>query len=175
MRLFLIGYRCTGKTTIGEILARHLKYEFIDTDRLIEHQTGSSILTIVETQGWEKFRQLEKETLLKTNHCFNTVIATGGGIIMDQENRKFIKKNGISIWLEATIDTILFRLNTDSKTSDSRPSLIKDKNLIKETNEIVKLRTPLYEKTAHIKIDVNSRPPEKIVKLIDRRLKNVRQ
>jgi shikimate kinase len=169
MNIFLIGYRCTGKTTIGKILAHRLNFKFLDTDRIVEHTAGSSILHIVETHGWKKFRQIEKKTLFNTKNNKNTVIATGGGIIMDQDNREFIKKNGVSVWLDADIKTILSRLNTDKMTRESRPSLT-DNGLLKETREVLKLRTPLYDQTAHIKINVKFHTPEEIAKIIDRRL-----
>ncbi|SDU62891.1 shikimate kinase AroL [Desulfobacula phenolica] len=174
MKIFLTGYRCTGKTTIGKLLADQLEFDFMDTDRFIEQQTGSSILKIVQTHGWEKFRQIEKKTLLKTKNIKNTVVATGGGIIMDTENREFIKANGVCIWLDADIKTILLRLNRDDKTCDSRPALTTD-DLLKETDELIRQRKPFYENTAHLRIDTSVHSPEEIVNIIDRRLKNVRQ
>ena len=169
MKIFLIGYRCTGKTTIGKRLADRLDFDFLDTDQMIEQEAGSTISQFVETFGWEKFRQIEKKTLLKTKEITNAVVATGGGIIMDPENQAFIKKTGISIWLDADIKTILLRLAGDHNTLESRPPLTSH-DLLKETNELVNLRKPLYEKTAQIKIDVSSYSPEEIVHIIDRRL-----
>ncbi len=174
MKIFLIGYRCTGKTTLGKILAHRLNFDFIDTDRLIEQHLESTILEIIEKQGWEKFRQIEKQTLLDTKKNKNTVIATGGGIIIDHDNQQFIKKNGFCVWLDADIKTIMDRLNTDNKTRTSRPPLT-NKDLFSETNKIVQKRKPLYKNTAHIRIDVSFNTPEEIVNIIDRRLKDVRQ
>lgn len=173
MKIFLIGYRCTGKTTIGKILAHRLNFEFIDTDCLIEQNLGLTIIEIIEKQGWGKFRQIEKKTLLNTKKIQNTIIATGGGIIIDHDNQQFIKKNGLCVWLDADIKTIMTRLNADHKTKTLRPALT-DKDLFEETNEIVKKRNPLYKKTAHIKIDTSFNTPEEIVNIIDRRLKDVR-
>jgi shikimate kinase len=173
MKIFLIGYRCTGKTTLGKILAHRLNFDFIDTDRLIEQSLGLTIREIIEKHGWEKFRQIEKKTLLNTKKNKNTIIATGGGIIIDHDNQQFIKKNGLCVWLDADIKTIMTRLNTDHKTKTLRPALT-DKDLFEETNEIVKKRNPLYKKTAHIKIDTSFNTPEEIVNIIDRRLKDVR-
>ncbi len=174
MKIFLIGYRCTGKTTLGKILAHHLNFAFIDTDRLIEQHLGSTILEIIEKQGWEKFRQIEKQTLFNIKNIEDTVIATGGGIIIDPDNQQFIKKNGFCIWLDADIKTIMVRLNTDNKNRALRPALT-NKDLFSETNEMVKKRDPLYKNTAHIRIDTSFHTPEEIVNIIDRRLKDVRQ
>jgi len=169
MKFFLIGYRCTGKTTIGKILADRLHYDFIDMDRIIEQQTGSIIANLVEAHGWNYFRQIEKEILLNTIKMEDKVISTGGGIITDLENLIFLNKNGYNIWLDADIKTILSRLNSDPSTQASRPSLT-PKNLIEETEELLNARRPLYEKTAHLKIKTDLLTPEEIVTLIERRL-----
>ena len=169
MKIFLIGYRCTGKTTIGKILADRLNFDFFDTDLLIEHVSGLNISQIVEKNGWKKFRVLEKEALFNIKNNEDAVIATGGGIITAPENQNFIKKNGFCVWLDADLKTILHRLKNDNKTCSSRP-LLTNKDLLKETQELISLRKPLYEKTANIRIDVNSHTPEEIVNIIDRRL-----
>ncbi len=173
MKIFLIGYRCTGKTTLGKIFAHRLNFDFIDTDRIIEQNLGSTILKIIETQGWKKFRQTEKQILLDTKKNKNTIIATGGGIILDPDNRQFLKKNGLCIWLDADIKTIMVRLKIDNETKELRPALT-NKNLFAETRQMVKKRTPLYKNTAHIRIDTSFHTPEEIVNIIDRRLKDVR-
>ena len=169
MKIFLIGYRCTGKTTIGKILADRLNFDFFDTDLLIEHVSGLNISQIVEKYGWKKFRRLEKDILFNTKKNEDAVIATGGGIITAPENQNFIKKNGFCVWLDADLKTILHRFNNDNKTCLSRPSLT-NKDLLKETKELISLRKPLYEKIANIRIDVSSHTPEEIVNIIDRRL-----
>ena len=174
MKIFLIGYRCTGKTTIGKILAKGLNFDFVDTDQFIEQKTGSNIRQIVEKQGWDRFRLLEKETILNTKNYKNIVIATGGGCIIDPDNVKFIKKSGFSIWLDADIKTILKRLGSDSRTSLSRPPLT-DNNLVTETKELLNLRNPLYKKGAHVRIDTTIHNPKEIVNIIYRRLKDVGQ
>ena len=169
MKLYLIGYRCAGKTTIGKRLAVHLNYDFTDTDRLVEQHTGLSVTEIVKQSGWNRFRQLEKKMLFTTQNCKNMIIATGGGIIIDPENRQFIKENGTCVWLEAELKTILHRLSCDDKTPEIRPSLTQQP-LLKENREVLTYRKPLYEQTAHITIDTTGLTPEEIVHMIDRRL-----
>ena len=169
MKIFLIGYRCTGKTTIGKFLAHRLNFNFFDTDLLIEQVSGLNISQIVEKFGWKKFRRLEKENLFDIKDNEDAVIATGGGIIIDPENQDFIKKNGFCVWLDADLKTILHRLNTDKKSKETRPALTHH-NIIKETDEGLNLRRPLYEKTSHIKIDTTCHTPKKIVNMINRRL-----
>ena len=174
MKIFLIGYRCTGKSTIGKILARGLNFDFFDMDQIIEQKTGSNIRQIVEKQGWNRFRFLEKQTILNTKNYDNIVIATGGGIVIDPDNVKFIKNSGFSIWLDADIKTIIKRLKSDEKTLSSRPSLTNN-NLLKETKELLNIRNPLYKKSAHARIDTTIHNPEEIVNIIYRRLKDVGQ
>ena len=174
MNFFFIGYRCTGKTTIGQILAKRINFNFIDIDQTIEIESGLNIAQIVESKGWSKFRLLEKQTLLNINHTQNLVIATGGGIVTDPDNLNFILKNGFCIWLDAGIKTILDRLKSDVKTSSSRPSLTDD-DLIEETKKLLKLRKPLYDKCSRMKIDTTDKTTEEIVDIISRRIENVRQ
>jgi shikimate kinase len=169
MNIYLIGYRCTGKTTIGKILADHLHHDYLDMDQAIEQQTGSTISDLVQTHGWEYFRRIEKEILLKTREINDTVVSTGGGIVTDPENLNFLTTAGYTIWLDADIRTILSRLNSDPVTFSSRPSLT-DKNLIDETEELLNLRRPLYAKAAHLKIETGLHTPEEIIALIERRL-----
>ncbi len=169
MNIYLIGYRCTGKTTIGKILSERLHHDFLDMDQTIEQQTGSTISDLVRTHGWAYFRQVEKETLLKTREIKDTVVSTGGGIVTDPENLIFLNKNGFTIWLDVDMEMILSRLHSDPSTWSSRPSLT-DKNLIDETEELLSLRRPLYAKAAHLKIETGLRTPEEILTLIERRL-----
>ncbi len=169
MIIFLIGYRCTGKTTIGKILADSLNHGFLDMDRMIEQQTGSTIRKLVDTHGWEYFRQIEKKMLFNTVTMKDAVISTGGGIIMDSENVIFLNTYGYTIWLDAGINTILARLNSDPLTHSSRPSLTL-KDLREETEELLEIRKPLYEMAAQFKLETDFYTPKEIVTLIKRRL-----
>lgn len=174
MKIFLIGYRGTGKTTLGKRLAHRLNLNFMDTDQLIEQYLELSIMDIIKTRGWDKFRQIEKQTLFNTEKDENAIIATGGGIVMDPDNQQFMNQNGFCIWLDADIDTILFRLQSDHANNKSRPALT-HKSLLAETDEMLKKRNPLYHHTAHMRIDTRFHPPEEMVDIIERRLKDVWQ
>ena len=169
MKIFLLGYRCTGKTTIGKILAERIHHGFLDMDQTIEQQTGSSISDLVRAHGWDYFRRIEKEILLKTREMEDTVVSTGGGIVTDPENLDFLNAAGYIIWLDADIKTILSRLNSDPVTLSSRPSLTA-KRLAEETEEVLNIRRPLYEKSAHLRIETGLSTPKEIVTLIERRL-----
>jgi len=165
----MIGYRCTGKTTVGKILAQRLAHDFLDMDQAIEQQTGSTIADLVRTQGWDYFRRIEKKMLFKTGEMEDTVVSTGGGIVTDPENLVFLKTAGFTIWLDADIGTILSRLDSDPVTLASRPSLTA-RNLAEETEEMLNIRRPLYAGAAHLKIETGLSGPHEIAALIERRL-----
>jgi len=169
MRVFLIGYRCTGKTTVGKILAKRIAHGFLDMDQAIEQQTGSTIADLVRDQGWAYFRRIEKEMLFKTREMEDTVVSTGGGIVTDPENLDFLNTAGYTIWLDADIHTILSRLHSDPVTLSSRPSLTA-KSLAEETEEVLNIRRPLYAGAAHLKLETGLSGPDEIAALIERRL-----
>ncbi len=99
MNIVLIGYRGAGKSAVGEKLAARLGKEFVDADDLLEKREGRRIREIVESQGWQYFRALEKEILSEVAARDNLVIAPGGGAVLDMANVKALQKNGLIIWL----------------------------------------------------------------------------
>ncbi len=117
--IILTGMRGTGKTTLGTVLAAHLGWNFMDLDEWIEQKSGKSGHELVMNEGWEKFRALEKEAVAACNELEKTVIATGGGTLMDEDNAARLKKNGIVILLIAEFAT----LQKNLAESHARPSL----------------------------------------------------
>lgn len=181
MKIFLIGYRCTGKTTIGSVLANILNYSFLDIDKQIESESGSSIASIVKRSGWQEFRKLEKQALIKTSDQKNIIVSTGGGIVLDIENRTFLKNSDFPIWLYAKKDVIINRLRKDENTLLSRPSLLDTKSLENnlenesfenETDILILQREPLYSEITKIKFDTSIKTPEEIAQMIKRRILN---
>ncbi len=173
MNIYLIGYRCTGKTTIGRLLSSDLDRLFVDTDEKIESKIGTSISHFVSEHGWSQFRKIEKDVLFNSNEDTNCVISTGGGIILDPENQSFIKANGFCCWLTAGLNTILNRLKSDENSANQRPSLTAN-DIEFETIQLLEIRDPLYKSTAQLKIDTSLLSPEEIVEQIKRNLTNVR-
>ena len=171
--IYLIGYRCTGKSTIGKMLAASLRVPFIDTDDLIQEKTGMTIAEFVAASGWKAFRQMEKDVLKDCMGLETTVISTGGGIVLDEDNRTIIRENGFCIWLTADEATILERLSKDRHTDGLRPPL-SDFDAATETREMMRIREPLYRQTRHLAIDTGMRTPEESVSIICRSLENVR-
>jgi shikimate kinase len=149
MKVILIGYRASGKSTIGRLLADKLNITLADTDSMLEEITSMSIKEIVARHGWEYFRAREKETvreLIKKPDC---VGATGGGVILDPENVILLKQMGVIIWLDAPLLDIIERLKEDAGSEASRPKFTDD-SLLQETIKILQERNPLYAQAANI-------------------------
>lgn len=121
--IYLIGYRCTGKSSVGRKLAEHRGLAFYDTDERIAAGEQKSIARIVASQGWPYFRDLEKQYLRQVSAKQNIVIATGGGIVLQPDNIACMQNSGRIIWLRARARTILDRLQQDPATAASRPAL----------------------------------------------------
>src|SRR5690606_26622914 len=122
MRIFLIGFMGSGKTTLGAKLASKLGYPFIDLDKTIEEQAGMSIREYFQQYGENAFRELEKQVLQNTEYPENAVIATGGGAPCFFDNMDWMNRNGVTIYLSMTPKALANRLE---KGKDERP-LIKD-------------------------------------------------
>jgi shikimate kinase len=150
--IILIGYRATGKSTMGTRLAQALGFSFIDTDQAIEQQEGQCIRDIVQQHNWDYFRQKEKETLLKFSTEKNHVIATGGGAVLHQDIWPEIKQNNLVIWLQADIETICTRLANDTISESQRPSLT-GADIQQEVADVLTARTPLYKKSSNLTLD----------------------
>ncbi|MFP3981961.1 MAG: shikimate kinase, partial [Desulfobacterales bacterium] len=122
MNIYLIGYRCTGKTSVGQCLAGSLEMAFADADRLLEQQTGMHIADYVSRYGWESFRDMEAGILLDLSQQQDLVIATGGGVVLREKNVAQMRDSGIVVWLTAQPDTILERMQNDANTQHQRPA-----------------------------------------------------
>ena len=123
MNIVLIGYRCSGKTATGEILASEMGRDFVDTDALIEDNIGPSIEEIISTRGWRRFREIEKELIEEVSKKDNLVIATGGGVVMDEDNMKNLKENGWIVWLDGQPEILKQRMFKEKSSGKVRPSL----------------------------------------------------
>jgi len=154
MNIFLIGYRCSGKTSVGSSLSDINGWPFIDIDFQLVKELGMTISKIVDKKGWEFFRKKESAVLKKVCNHDKQIVATGGGIVLNKENIVNMKKNGIIVWLKATFATVKKRMPLDSKTKDFRPSLT-SKELDEEIKETLLLRKPYYEKAMDFSIDTD--------------------
>lgn len=165
MNIVLIGYRCCGKTTVGRLLARDSKRKFLDTDRLIEEKTGLSIQSYVSQNRWRDFRRVERDVVEKIAAKENVVIATGGGVIIDQENVKNLKKNGWMVWLDTGAPDIEDRMKKEEKAGRLRPSL-SGVDPLDEIDRVLQERRPFYKHSSDYTVDTNGQPPEKVAQEI---------
>ena len=165
-KIILTGYRGTGKSSIGLLLAERRNLEFLDMDEYIEARAGCSIRDMVAENGWDHFRSLERDLLAELVCRKNIVVATGGGAILHQGIWKQIFVTGLSVWLTADIDTICERLHGDNKSDEQRPSLT-GADIYSEVAMVLAERDPLYEKGSHIAIDTSDKSAEEIVAVIE--------
>ena len=165
MNIVLIGYRCCGKTTVGKLLARDLERKFLDTDRLIEKKTGLPVHSYVSQNGWRDFRAVEREVMETIASRDASVIATGGGVVIDQENVRNLRKNGWMVWLDADTTIIRDRMKGEGKAGRLRPSL-SGVDPLDEIDQILNERTPFYEHARDYTVDTNGQTPEGVAQEI---------
>ncbi len=156
MNVVLIGYRGTGKSTVGRKIADILKMPFYDTDELVRKRTGRVIKEIVEEGGWGSFRKEEKKIIRRLSSVRGSVIATGGGAVMDEGNLNILRKRGVFIWLTADVGTMIERMEKDKISDEQRPSLSKD-DLYRETADMLELRMPVYSDLADFTVDTSGK------------------
>jgi len=165
VNLFLIGYRCTGKTQVGKSLAERLGRPFLDTDAEVVRETGMSISDLVNRHGWNFFRQQERRILQRMCDKNDHVIATGGGIILNSRNVVDMSASGRVVWLRACPATIADRMSGDSHTRAQRPSLT-GKTPVEEIEETLTERLSLYESAMHTAVDTDGLTIDEIADLI---------
>jgi len=136
MNIVLIGYRGTGKSSVGKLLAERSGRALISTDAEIVRRAGQSIPDIVKQNGWDHFRDLAGKDQL--------IIDTGGGAILRRDNVDRLKTNGLLFWLTAEVATIGRRIGGDTQ----RPSLTGTKSFLEEIEEVLRERTPAYRAAA---------------------------
>jgi shikimate kinase len=161
MKIVLIGYRCTGKTSVGKRLADRLGIPFYDTDELIQRDAAKTIRELVDAEGWDAFRARERAIIGQLPLSADAVIAAGGGAIMDAANRKALKQKGLCIWLMADAGTIVERMRNDGVSNAQRPPLSSD-GLEQETAKIIEARRPFYQEMADCTIDTSDKNIEAI-------------
>lgn len=162
MNIVLIGYRGTGKSSVGKRLARTLKVPFYDTDGLVEIAAGRSIGEMVAENGWACFRKIEKKIVQEVAVRKRGVVASGGGAVMDEENAGILKRNGIVIWLDADVETIIQRICVDSQNRNKRPPLTGD-DLYRETVDLLKKRSPVYRRLADFSVNTAGKRINEVV------------
>ena len=160
--IVLTGFMASGKSAVGKELAKRLKMNFVDSDKLIEEKEGIKISKIFQEKGEPYFRDVETEVIKEVAKYENSVIATGGGVVLKEENMQALRKRGTIICLSADAATVLKR----TSYNHLRPLLEGERqdreNKIKN---LLAFRTPYYEK-ADFMVDTNSLNVEQIIEKI---------
>ncbi|MBU0909631.1 MAG: shikimate kinase [Proteobacteria bacterium] len=163
-KIVLTGYRATGKTSVGLLLAARLSFSFVDTDKEIEKQQGKSISEMVGEHGWSYFRAAERDFLASLLPRENLIVAPGGGAILHREVWAELMETSLVIWLQADVQTIGRRLSGDSLSTSQRPSLT-GQDMIKEITAVLTEREPLYRQGSHYAVSTH-KPVEEVVEEI---------
>jgi shikimate kinase len=162
LNVFLVGMMGCGKTTIGQTLARALRYQFIDTDGVIVQLTQQSVNTLFATQGEPHFRELETQVLAELAAHTRLVIGTGGGIVLKRTNWGHLRQ-GLVIWLDVPLDDLWHRLRNDT----SRP-LLKDANPYQTLKKLLRDRQPLYQQAdLRVAPDFGAEPQQVVTQILN--------
>jgi len=162
MNIVLIGYRGTGKSVVGELLAMQLDMPLMGMDAQIVKKAGMPIPDIVEKSGWPGFRDIESEVARELAGLDNIIIDTGGGIIERPENIEALKINSRIFWLRASEDAIVSRIQEGTQ----RPALTAGKTFTEEVAEVLEQRIPKYKSAAQFEIDTDALTPEQVAERI---------
>jgi len=162
MVITLIGYRGTGKSTVGEQLAGRLNWNVVDSDREIEMRAGKSIAEIFTEDSEDVFRSLEREVLAELLGQNEIVIAAGGGAILDETTCQQMQTAGPVVWLTAEVETIVKRLSHDPATPANRPALA-GADAVSEVQDVLANRLQRYQTTASMTVSTDDRTVPAIV------------
>lgn len=163
--IFLIGLMGCGKTTIGRHLSRQTGKQFYDSDHEIEAYTGVTIAHIFDIEGEQGFRAREHDMILQLTQRKNIVLATGGGAVLNPDNRHALKNNGTVIYLRAQIEDLLKRTQFDR----NRP-LLQTENPRQTLENLLTIRDPIYRELADLIIDTSHQHCTQLVQKIINKL-----
>ncbi len=159
--IFLIGPMGAGKSTVGRVLAEKLGYEFVDSDHDIEEKTGATIPMIFDIEGEAGFRHREEESIDELTQLSETIVATGGGVVLSEENRKHLRSRGFVVYLKSTVESLVQRTKHDR----NRP-LLQTANPEKVLADILVEREPFYLEVADLVIETEHASAYRVVKEI---------
>jgi shikimate kinase len=168
----LVGYRGTGKSTVGRILAERLEWRFADADHEVEARAGRPIARIFAEDGEAGFRDLEEQVLADLTALPNTVIATGGGAILRSVTRDRLRSFGLVVWLTADAGTLAKRLARDPRRLEIRPALT-SVGTLDEIADVLAARLPHYREVADLEIGTAGRSCREVAEAVIRALGGV--
>ena len=161
--IILIGPMGSGKTSTGRILAKEMGYAFADTDEEVTKRTGVSIAYIFDVEGEEGFRKRECLALKECLNDNNTILSTGGGIVLSKENRDLLQDRGTVVYLQTSI-----RFQVKRTASTNNRPLLQNKDPEETLEKLMLTRTPLYEEIADIIIMTDNKSLQEMSKEIQR-------
>ena len=161
MRVVLVGYRGTGKTTVGRIVASTLGWPFIDTDPLIEQRANLPISQIFARFGEPHFRDLESAVIADLADKDPAVISAGGGAVLRPANVQHLRQNSLVVWLTGQAETLHRRIGGDATTASRRPNLTELAGL-DEIRLLLAVREPCYRSAAHLVLETEEQSPLQI-------------
>ena len=165
MLVSLMGYRGTGKTTVGRLLAERLGWGSVDTDVEVERLAGRSIGQIFAAEGEQAFRDFESAVVAELARRHKLVLSLGGGAVLREENRRAISVAGPVVWLTASPPTLLQRIDADPLTVGQRPALTSTGGL-QEIEQVLLARAEIYRSCADVELSTEETRPRELVDAI---------
>ena len=166
MRIALIGYRGTGKTSVARLLAARLAHDWVDADVEVELRAGKSIAAIFADAGEGAFRDLECAVVADLCRRDNAVLAMGGGAVLRESNREQLRRCDHVVWLQATAASIDQRISGDPTTAERRPNLT-NRGGLPEIERLLAEREPIYRACATLEVDTEGKDPAEIAAAIE--------
>lgn len=163
--LFLVGYRGSGKSSVGVLLAERLHRPFLDTDGWVESYAGRSIPDIFERDGEESFRDLETLALQQLPESPPMVISLGGGAVLRDANREILRRNGKIVWLQADPAVLAGRIAADQARGARRPSLT-GLDPVQEIERVLSARESIYRDVADWELETSTQTPSELALVI---------
>ncbi|MFN0136147.1 MAG: shikimate kinase [Phycisphaerae bacterium] len=160
--VILIGYRGSGKSTIGRMLAERIGWAFVDTDERIARVAGCDVRTLFARDGEAAFRDREQQAVADACGGSQQVIAVGGGAVLREANRDAMRAAGMCVWLTASVAELRARLQADPQSAVARPALT-SAGVLDEIASVLQQRTPLYQAVANMTIATDGRTAADVV------------
>jgi shikimate kinase len=164
--VYLIGLMGAGKTSVGRVLAKRLRKRFVDSDHEIEDRTGVRIPVIFEIEGEAGFRRRESSVVHELVNERDIVLATGGGVVLDAQNRQALRASGLVVYLRAAPSELWLRTRHDR----NRP-LLHTADPLAKLEELHRIRDPLYRETAHLTVDTGNQAIRSLVNRLEREIR----